>query len=324
MSYQLCYVALYASLSQLSTALSADKRVVKRCNVLDRLQEEREGEREFCSERETRRLCSSVSIRCADEYNYRQISRYTVPRAVQSQGGAPRSNKSALVNSGNIAEGRKIVVAMPCSLPVLRGRHHASWCCGRHAEGRTRKGCTLHTQCILARSTRRTNRRTNKFTGQVVAAGQASLMMSLLSEWQDNGLLPLHEITNRCAWCSRLMLPLDKDNKKLIQRGFQIISKTLKHKSKLHYTCSSVRVVQTVARLWMNSFCVRIGLSFTQINLMFFTCTSLSNSVWILWINYLIVVWHWVSKQLSKVDLFCIKRNFQLEKIRWVMRHKTS
>ena len=46
-------------------------------------------------------------------------------REVQSQGGAERVvEQKPLVNSGNIAEGRKIVAAsgLWCSLPALRGR----------------------------------------------------------------------------------------------------------------------------------------------------------------------------------------------------------
>ena len=57
-----------------------------------------------------------IHIACihADEYNYRQISRYTVAHGSKpGRGGETEraSNKRPLVNSGDVDEGRKIVAA---------------------------------------------------------------------------------------------------------------------------------------------------------------------------------------------------------------------
>jgi len=115
--------------------------------------------KEFCRESEIdrrRRTCGSPV------YTLMNIIIDELPgiqlRAVQSRGGARRGvEQKPLVNSGNIAEGRKIVLVGDCrsrSLPVLRGRRAVATVDRRKERGE------LHARCILARST--TKQQTDK------------------------------------------------------------------------------------------------------------------------------------------------------------------
>lgn len=119
-------------------------------------------------------------------------------RAVQSQGGAERGvEQKPLVNSGNIAEGRKIVSASGRrrSLPALRGRRDVatSASCGRRQqEGRRGVPRTVNISPI---GDERTDGQTSLQTEPRLVCVVFDVSQTRRTECRNNGVL-LHRITN--------------------------------------------------------------------------------------------------------------------------------